>query len=394
VSTAQDLPVPYGDPGPGPALRLVPTEPLDFDAAVRSIRPRLHRYAVRRLGDLHEAEELVQEALLRAYTHRTQLLTEDDVAAWTTVVTGRLVIDRLRVRGRSTSVADVPESGRVSRDTADVVVARDEARMALDALDAMPARQAALLWAREVEGQSYEELCKRFAMTEPAVRSVLTRARKALRKEYGARGGTLPVGGLAVLAPWVAGLGWADRLRRAAARVSAPAALSAVGVTALGGLVLSPFGLVPAHPQQFHPATAVVTGGLDEPLLHAPTFALAAVEQATASRPAARPHDTTVLLPALHRAIGTCVNDVDSDGGNGSVDARSVTNVVPGLDPTAGSGECDTAQSTPGTTVTAHLPGPIVGQDPTVTLPGEVPCAPAPSNPLVSCDSPQQGASQ
>ena len=52
----------------------------------------------------------------------------------------------------------------------------------VNALDAMPSRQAALLWAREVEGQSYEELCTRFAMTEPAVRSVLTRARKALRK--------------------------------------------------------------------------------------------------------------------------------------------------------------------------------------------------------------------
>jgi hypothetical protein len=298
------------------------------------------------------------------------------------------------VRGRSTSVADVPENGRVSRDTADVVVARDEARMALDALDAMPARQAALLWAREVVGQSYEELCRRFAMTEPAVRSVLTRARKALRKEYGARGGTLPVGGLAVLAPWVAGLGWAERLRRAAARISAPAALSAVGVTALGGLVLSPFGLLPAHPQLFHPATAVVTAAMDEPRLHAPTFVLAAVEQAAASRPAARPQDTGRLLPALHQAIGTCVNDVDSDGDNGSIDLRPVTNLVPGLDPTAGSGRCDTAQSTPGTSVTVHVPGPVVGQDPTVTLPSEVSCAPAPTNPLVSCDSTQQGASQ
>jgi RNA polymerase sigma-70 factor (ECF subfamily) len=393
VSTAQDLPVPYGEPSPGPALRLVPSEPLDFDAAVRSIRPRLHRYAVRRLGDLHEAEELVQEALLRAYTHRTQLLTEDDVAAWTTVVTGRLVIDRLRVRGRSTSVADVPEGGRVSRDTADVVVARDEARMALDALDAMPPRQAALLWAREVEGQSYDELCRRFAMTEPAVRSVLTRARKALRKEYGARGGTLPVGGLAVLAPWVAGLGWAGRLRRAATRITAPAALSAVGVTALGGLVLSPFGLLP-HAGSFDGARAVVSGSLEEPRLHAPTFAPAAVVQVVTSHHAARPQDTRVLLPAVHHAIGTCVNDVDSDGSNGSIDLRGVTGVVPGLDPTAGSGQCDTAQSTPGTTVTAHLPGPVGGQDPTVTLPSEVGCTPAPANPLVSCDSPQQGASQ
>src|SRR5689334_21780969 len=78
VSTAQDLPVPYGEPlASAPALRLVPQVPLDFDEAVRRIRPRLHRYAVRRLGDLHEAEELVQEALLRAYSHRAQLLTED-----------------------------------------------------------------------------------------------------------------------------------------------------------------------------------------------------------------------------------------------------------------------------------------------------------------------------
>jgi RNA polymerase sigma-70 factor (ECF subfamily) len=263
VSTAQDLPGLYGEPlaAPGaapPALRLVPAEPLDFDDAVRRVRPRLHRYAIRRLGDVHEAEELVQEALLRAYTHRDQLSTEDDLSAWSTVVTGRLVIDRLRVRGRSTSVAEVPEGARVGRDTAEVVVARDEARTALDALDAMPARQASLLWAREVEGRSYEELCERFGMTEPAVRSVLTRARKALRREYELRGGTVPVGGLAVLAPWIAGLTWADRLRKCANKLTAPAVLGAAGIAALGGLVLSPFGGDAHRTTTFTPAQAIV----------------------------------------------------------------------------------------------------------------------------------------
>ena len=48
---------------------------------VRRLTPRLQRYATRRLGDRHEAEELVQEALLRAYDHRAELATEDDVAA-------------------------------------------------------------------------------------------------------------------------------------------------------------------------------------------------------------------------------------------------------------------------------------------------------------------------
>src|SRR4051794_41421854 len=228
---------------PQPHLRLVPGVPLDFDDAVRRITPRLQRYARRRLGDEHEAEELVQEALLRAYKHGEQLRTEDDLIAWCTVVTGRLVIDRLRVRGRSTSVADVPEGARVGRDTADVVVARDEARTALDALDAMPARQAAVLWAREVEGQGYDEIGARFGMTEPAVRSILTRARKALRKEYALRGGTLPVAGLSALAPWVVGLRWADRLRSAAGRLAAPTAIGALSLGLLGGaMATAPWG--------------------------------------------------------------------------------------------------------------------------------------------------------
>ena len=246
MSSMLELPPVLAEPlaAPAPArephLRLVPA-PLDFDEAARSVTPRLQRYATRRLGDMHEAEELVQEALLRAYKHADQLQTEDDLIAWCTVVTGRLVIDRLRVRGRSTSVAEVPEGTRVGRDTAEVVVARDEARTALDALDAMPSRQAAVLWAREVEGQGYDEIGRRFGMTEPAVRSILTRARKALRKEYAARGGTLPVAGLAALAPWITGLRWADRLRSAATRLAAPAVVGAMALGLIGGALHSPY---------------------------------------------------------------------------------------------------------------------------------------------------------
>lgn len=390
MSTAQDLPVAYGEPAAPPALRLLPSAPLDFDEAVLHLRPRLHRYAVRRLGDTHEAEELVQEALLRAYTHREQLGTADDLAAWATVVTGRLVIDRLRVRGRYTSVADVPEGTRVGRDTADVVVARDEARLALDALDAMPARQAALLWAREVEGQSYEELCQRFGMTEPAVRSVLTRARKALRKEYASRGGTLPVGGLAVLAPWVAGLTWADKLRQVATRVTAPAAMGAAGVTILGGLVLSPFTALPQAPsgEEFAPSQAVVKTTASD-VLHGfvvplPGHAPAAPEP-TAATPQRQSRAAVVQVGKLSTV---CVNDSDTDDGGTSV-------VLPvGLPSNPGSGteRCDRAESNPGNTIRIDAP---IASVPVVTT-DRLDCQQLPAVPLISC-SPEpstQGVTQ
>ncbi|HVE62283.1 MAG TPA: RNA polymerase sigma factor [Mycobacteriales bacterium] len=225
-------------------LRIVPdpdalTTPVDFDAFVRKQTPRLRRLIMRKLGDPGEAEEIAQETFLRAHQHLHTLGTEDELVAWTTVVGQRLAIDRLRVRGRSIAVAEVPEDSRVGRDTADIVVARAEARTALEALEAIPERQAAILWAREVEGLHYDAIAERFAISEPAVRSLLHRGRRALRKEYAVRGGTLPLRSLVPLAPGLIALRGLNRLRTAARQavkgnVSAFATMSVAGALALG----------------------------------------------------------------------------------------------------------------------------------------------------------------
>ncbi len=298
-------------------LQLVPDETLDFEAAVTRLRPRLQRYAARRLGDQHEAEELVQEALLRAC--RQGLRTEDELAAWCHVVISRLVLDRLRVRGRTVSVSDVPEGTRRHRDTADIVVARDEARIALDALDAIPARQASVLWAREVEGASYAEIGDRFAMTEPAVRSVLTRARKALRSEYATRGGTLPYAGLGVLAPWAA-LRDLSFLHRAASRMST-LGVAALGVTALGGLLLLPS---PPATADSSPRTTTPIAEASAPVppaaiaRHATVAASRSAASAAGSRAMARTETGTTTPTVLTPLAHFCPTGTSGAGAGGS----------------------------------------------------------------------------
>lgn len=358
-------------------LRAVPADrlPLDFDDVVRRLSPRLQRYATRRLGDRHEAEELVQEALLRAYSHRAELHTEDDVAAWSTCVTGRLVIDRLRVRGRSTSMAEVPEGTRVGRDTADVVVARDEARTALDALDAMPSRQAAVLWAREVEGLAYDEIGERFGMTEPAVRSALSRARKALRKEFATRGGTLPAGGLVALAPWLDGLGWLDRLRQVAVRAAMPAALGVVSLGVLGGALLAPWSggsdaaVAPRPAVVVLPAYEVASARASIPASTAPPAA-PPVAPPVAPPPAAAAPAPVAPAPAEQPSIveETGVNDTCVEAGE------------------AGAGGAGCA---PGTATVIYL-GPPLPQNPTgisrVAVEADrVQCSAVPTTPLTQC---------
>jgi RNA polymerase sigma-70 factor (ECF subfamily) len=243
VTTQPELPDVAALPA-RPALRLAPppAEPdVDFDGFVRAYEARLRRLVMRRIGDLCEAEEITQETLLRAYQHRTSFASEDELMAWSTVVAQRLVIDRVRVRGRSVAVAEVPETARLGRDTADIVVARHEARAALESLEAIPTRQAAILWAREVEGLHYEEIAERFGISEPAVRSLLHRGRKALRKEFKDRTGMVPLAGLAPFAPWLLALKAAGKVRGAAKTVGR-SSVSAAAALSLTALVVSGLG--------------------------------------------------------------------------------------------------------------------------------------------------------
>ena len=355
-------------------LRAVPDVPLDFDAAVKALTPRLQRYATRRLGDRHEAADLVQEALLRAYQHRAELHTEDDVAAWTTCVTGRLVIDRLRVRGRSTTVAEVPEGTRAERDTADVVVARDQARMALDALDAMPPRQASVLWAREVEGLGYDAIGERFGMTEPAVRSLLTRARKALRQEYATRGGTLPGTGLVLLAPWVTGTGWLQRLRGTVEKAPGVAALGVVSAGLVAGALVVP--MLPSSPETT-PMPVVTRAGAPEAPVQEVQPAPTVAEPASVAPPAAPAAGTSAPAAPAAPAARTPLeaSGVDST----CVDAGA-----------AGAGGADCAPVDPQTALRVEVPVDTTpaGVDSPALETDRIDCTRVPDVPLTQCTTP------
>jgi RNA polymerase sigma-70 factor (ECF subfamily) len=337
-------------------------EELELEDALRRAVPRLRRYAARRLHDDHEAEEVVQEAMLRAFQHQSLFATEDDLMAWLTVVTGRLVIDRVRVRGRSVSVAELPPSSRATRDTADVVVARDEARIALDALEAMPSRQAAVLWAREIDGLSYDEICARFEMSEPTVRSVLHRARKTLRREYAMRGGTLPAVGLVALAPWLRGLRLAGRLGKVAKRGTTAAAVAATGMVAtailpIGGGTIHPLA-VPAPALRINAQQLVLHPHARLHRHHA-TAAQHAITSASVKTPAS----TTVPLPVNP----TCGQRLPGQHG---VTADCATHHEP--------------------TLYVKLPRNVDGTSEVGVSSNLLPCSAVPTTPVAECDGSQQ----
>ena len=99
---------------PRPGCDIVPQMPdpsaAQFDFLMRGHVPALYRYAYRWTGDVHQAEDLVQEALTRLYPELPRLLQIERLRPWVARVMYRIFVDGLR-RARRSPVLFVGRSG-------------------------------------------------------------------------------------------------------------------------------------------------------------------------------------------------------------------------------------------------------------------------------------------
>jgi RNA polymerase sigma-70 factor (ECF subfamily) len=153
-------------------------------------RPRLLRLAYSQLGDVSEAEDVVQEAWLRL--ERTGADTIDDLDAWLTTVVGRLALDTLRsarVRREAYVGPWLPEpmvSGAAA-DPADRVTLDESVNYALLVLleQLSPAERTAFVL-HDVFDMPFGEVGEVVGRKPEAVRQLASRARRHM-KENGPR---------------------------------------------------------------------------------------------------------------------------------------------------------------------------------------------------------------
>ena len=150
-------------------------------------RPRLLRLAYSELGDLGEAEDVVQEAWLRL--ERTGPETVADLDAWLTTVVGRLALDTLRsarVRRESYIGPWLPEPVVTSRedDPADRVTLDESVSYALLAVleQLSPAERTAFVL-HDVFDVPFTEVAEVVGRSPQAVRQLASRARRHVEEE-------------------------------------------------------------------------------------------------------------------------------------------------------------------------------------------------------------------
>src|ERR1043166_3084196 len=92
---------------------------IDWQKLFNSFSPRLRRTAFSLLGDQHEAEDVAQEALLRAWVHLPQLRHPAALRPWLIRVVRNVAADRVRSRRRRRQILERLGRERVEAEPSD-----------------------------------------------------------------------------------------------------------------------------------------------------------------------------------------------------------------------------------------------------------------------------------
>lgn len=166
-----------------------------FTAIADQHRRELQVHCYRMVGSLQDAEDMLQETLLRAWAKRSTFEGRSSLRAWLYRIATNACLDLIRRRGRVVSVDPQSESsGEVPwlepypdvllpgpDDPAAATVARETIELAyIAAIQHLPPRQRAVLLLRDAIGWSAKETAGLLDMSVAAANSALQRARTTL----------------------------------------------------------------------------------------------------------------------------------------------------------------------------------------------------------------------
>jgi RNA polymerase sigma factor (sigma-70 family) len=160
-----------------------------FDELVRPQVAGLYAAAFRLVGNRADAEDLVQDLLVKLYPRTEELLGLRDLRQWLVKVLYRQFVDFTRQRSRRPQTLHDEEVLEAIRDPAagpeQVAADRDTSAWVISALAELPPEHRALVTLHMVSGHTLEELTTVFEVPLGTLKSRLHRAKATLKQRLG-----------------------------------------------------------------------------------------------------------------------------------------------------------------------------------------------------------------
>ena len=158
---------------------------ISFREDILPLKDKLFRLALRITFDRAEAEDIVQDTLIRVWNKRDEWQQMDSIEAYCLTVARNLAIDRSQ-KMESQNLELTPETQEMpDAKMPDQLMEQNEQLSIIHRLiNELPEKQRTILQLRDIEGKNYKEIAVILGLTEEQVKVNLFRARQRIRLKY------------------------------------------------------------------------------------------------------------------------------------------------------------------------------------------------------------------
>lgn len=161
---------------------------ISFRDDVLPLKDKLYRLALRITLNNAEAEDVVQETLIKVWNRRSQWEEIESIEAFALTVCRNLSLDKIKRMGNDhdsldDSTHDSPDSSS-SSNPEEQTMARDQVALVRQLIDRLPEKQRSVIQLRDIEGKSYREIANIMCISEEQVKVNLYRARQTIKKKF------------------------------------------------------------------------------------------------------------------------------------------------------------------------------------------------------------------
>ena len=161
---------------------------ISFRDDVLPLKDKLYLLALRITLNNAEAEDVVQETLIKVWNRRSQWEEIESIEAFALTVCRNLSLDKIKRMGNDhdsldDSTHDSPDSSS-SSNPEEQTMARDQVALVRQLIDRLPEKQRSVIQLRDIEGKSYREIANIMCISEEQVKVNLYRARQTIKKKF------------------------------------------------------------------------------------------------------------------------------------------------------------------------------------------------------------------
>ena len=158
---------------------------ISFRNDILPLKDKLYRLALRITLDSAEAEDIVQDTMIRVWNKRDEWAQFNSIEAFCLTVASNLAIDRSQ-KSEAQNIELTTETQEMSDgSTPERQLERSEQMdLVRKLINELPEKQRTIIQLRDIEEKSYKEIADVMQLTEDQVKVTLFRARQRIKAKY------------------------------------------------------------------------------------------------------------------------------------------------------------------------------------------------------------------